>query len=146
MLVNACKQWKTNNIIMLHSIHPFTHPSIHPLYSNTTFQWLTVKLPKILRCHDTNVSHHWNVLVPSFSCCDLTQGYCTVSVALIIVVRGPFQEQCFRHDSSSMKISSCSHPSCDKWSLWNFAHGTTAQLSCHVQNFIVIWYPTMELH
>ena len=27
-----------------------------------------------------------------------------------------------------------------KWSLWNFAHGTTAVLSCHVQNCVVIWY------
>ena len=33
-----------------------------------------------------------------------------------------------------------------KWLLWNFAQGTTAVLSWHVQNFVAIWYPTMELH
>ena len=33
-----------------------------------------------------------------------------------------------------------------KWSLWNFAHGTTAVLSCYVQNFVAVWYPTLKLH
>ena len=33
-----------------------------------------------------------------------------------------------------------------KWSLWNFAHGTTAELSCYMQNFVAIRYPMMELH
>ena len=33
-----------------------------------------------------------------------------------------------------------------KLSLWNFAHGTTAVLSWHVQNCITIWYPTLKLH
>ena len=31
-------------------------------------------------------------------------------------------------------------------SLWNFAHGMTAVLSCHVQNFVVIWCPTLDLY
>ena len=34
----------------------------------------------------------------------------------------------------------------DKWSLLKFAHGTTAVLSWHVQNFLAIWYPTKELN
>ena len=32
-----------------------------------------------------------------------------------------------------------------QWSLQKFAHATTAQLSWHVQNFVVIWLPGMEL-
>ena len=32
-----------------------------------------------------------------------------------------------------------------KWRLWNFAHGMTTVLSCHVQNFIVMWCMTVEL-
>ena len=31
------------------------------------------------------------------------------------------------------------------WLLQNFAHGMTAVLSCHVQNFAVIYYLEMEL-
>ena len=31
------------------------------------------------------------------------------------------------------------------WLLSNFAHDTTAELLCHVQNFIAIWYMAMEL-
>ena len=31
-----------------------------------------------------------------------------------------------------------------KWSLWNFAHGMTAVMSWHVQNFVAMWYPTVE--
>ena len=33
-----------------------------------------------------------------------------------------------------------------KWSLWSFAHITTALLSWNVQNYVAIWYPKMELH
>ena len=33
-----------------------------------------------------------------------------------------------------------------KWSLWNFAHGTTTVLSWHVQSFVAILYPSMALH
>ena len=33
-----------------------------------------------------------------------------------------------------------------KWSLWNFAHGMTAVLSWHVQNFVAIQYPTLKVH
>ena len=33
-----------------------------------------------------------------------------------------------------------------KQSLWNFAHGTPAKLSWHVQNFVAKWCPTIELH
>ena len=33
-----------------------------------------------------------------------------------------------------------------KWMLWNFAHDMTVVLLCHVQNFVVIWYPIMDLH
>ena len=33
-----------------------------------------------------------------------------------------------------------------KWLLWNFAHDTTAKLLWHVQNFVAMWYPMMELH
>ena len=33
-----------------------------------------------------------------------------------------------------------------KWSLWHFAHGTTAVLSWYVQNFVAISYPTMEFN
>ena len=32
-----------------------------------------------------------------------------------------------------------------KWSLQNFAHAMTVVLSWHVQNFVVIWWPRMEL-
>ena len=32
-----------------------------------------------------------------------------------------------------------------KWSLQNFAHGTTAMLSWHVQKFVAIWWPATEL-
>ena len=32
-----------------------------------------------------------------------------------------------------------------KWSLWNLAHGTEDVLLWHVQNFVAIWYHTMEL-
>ena len=32
-----------------------------------------------------------------------------------------------------------------KWSLQNFVHGTTAVLSWHVQKFVAIWWPAMEL-
>ena len=32
-----------------------------------------------------------------------------------------------------------------KWSLQNFAHDTTAVLLCHVQNFVVISWPIIEL-
>ena len=32
------------------------------------------------------------------------------------------------------------------WLLLNFAHGMTAVLSWQMQNFVGIWYPTMELH
>ena len=31
------------------------------------------------------------------------------------------------------------------WSLQNFAHATAAQLPWHVQKFVVIWFPGMEL-
>ena len=33
-----------------------------------------------------------------------------------------------------------------KWSIWSFAHGTTAALSWHVQDFVTIWYPTINLY
>ena len=33
-----------------------------------------------------------------------------------------------------------------RWSVWNIAHVTTVVLSWHVQNLVVIWYPTMVLH
>ena len=33
-----------------------------------------------------------------------------------------------------------------RWSLWSFAHNTTAVLSWHVLNFVAIWYPAMQLH
>ena len=33
-----------------------------------------------------------------------------------------------------------------KWSLWKFAHVTTALLSYHVQNVVAIWYPTMDFY
>ena len=32
-----------------------------------------------------------------------------------------------------------------QWSLQNFVHGTTAVLSWHVQEFVAIWWPAMEL-
>ena len=32
-----------------------------------------------------------------------------------------------------------------KWSLQNLAHGTTAELSWHVPNFVAIWSPVIEL-
>ena len=33
-----------------------------------------------------------------------------------------------------------------KRSLSNFAYDMTAVMPLHVQNFVAIWYPTMELH
>ena len=33
-----------------------------------------------------------------------------------------------------------------KWSLWNFENVMLAVLSCHVQNFVAIWYTIMKLH
>ena len=33
-----------------------------------------------------------------------------------------------------------------KWSLWNFAHGTTVQLSWLLHNYVALLYPGMELH
>ena len=33
-----------------------------------------------------------------------------------------------------------------RWSLQNFAHGTTTLLSWHVQKFVAIWWPAAELH
>ena len=33
-----------------------------------------------------------------------------------------------------------------KWLPWNFANDKTAVLSCHVQNVMMISYPTMDLH
>ena len=32
-----------------------------------------------------------------------------------------------------------------QWSLWNYAHGTTAVLSWYVQNFVALWYHTIEM-
>ena len=37
------------------------------------------------------------------------------------------------------------NPSATKWSLQNFAHVTTAVLSCHVQNLVMIWWPGVEI-
>ena len=32
-----------------------------------------------------------------------------------------------------------------KWSLQNSAHDTAAELPCHVQKFVVIWWPVIQL-
>ena len=58
---------------------------------------------------------------------------------------GPFPERFSHRNPISMKIQSV-HQVVMGWSLWNFAHGTTAVLSWHVQNYVEIWYSTMELH
>ena len=50
----------------------------------------------------------------------------------------------FHQNSNSMEHSICSHP--DKWSLWNFAHGTTAVLLWHVQKFVSVWHVTMQIY
>ena len=56
---------------------------------------------------------------------------------------GPFHERFFHRDWNSMEISFRSHLSVVKWSLRNVAHGTTAVLSWHVQNF---WNVTIHHH
>ena len=58
---------------------------------------------------------------------------------------GQFHERFFHRASNLMEIYSVLIQVAMKWSLSNSAHGMTAQLSYHVQNFIVISYPTMKL-
>ena len=53
----------------------------------------------------------------------------------------------FHHNSNFMEISLCSHPRWGKLITMNFfAHGTTAVMSWHIENFAAIRFLAMELH
>ena len=52
--------------------------------------------------------------------------------------RGPFHQRFFARNSNSMETSSCHNSVAAVRSQQIFAHATTAQLSCHVQNFVAI--------
>ena len=87
---------------------------------------LTGRKPKIspaLCLHANTWSLHSGKLGIAFSC------------------QGPISPKFFHHNSNFALIQVIVNEL-----LWNFAHGMTAMLSCYVQNFIMIWYPAVELH
>ena len=59
---------------------------------------------------------------------------------------GPFHERFSIVVQIRCKIHSPLIEVVVKWSLWNFAHDTTAVLLWDEQKVIAIWYPTMKLH
>ena len=58
-------------------------------------------------------------------------------------IQGIFHKRFFHCNSSSMKITFCCHTSRSEVITMKFC---TAVLSWHVQNFVAMWYLTMELH
>ena len=58
-------------------------------------------------------------------------------------IQGIFHKRFFHCNSSSMEITFCCHTSRSEVIAMKFC---TAVLSWHVQNFVAMWYLTMELH
>ena len=82
-------------------------------------------------------------------------GYCLFNVSIYspkacipasTKTRGPFHKWFFHYDSNSMAILFCSHPSCSEVIALKFCTLHDSSLSCHVQNFVALWYARMELY
>ena len=65
--------------------------------------------------------------------------------SLPLYVQVPIPLIIFHQNSNLIQILFCFHPNSNKWSVQNFAHGMTAQLSCHVQKFVAIKLLWIEL-
>ena len=87
------------------------------------------------------------LLIPAWDTC-FWQKSPHISITLQTAIRfalfrDPFQERFFHGNSNSMEFFSALIDVLVKWSLWNFAHGMTAMLSWHVQDFF-LWYDTLH--
>ena len=93
------------------------------------------------------IPHYWGVkLVQLIAWCHQETSHCPNQCW----TRGPFHERFSIVIQIQWKIGLSVTPSLGTISLQNFAHATTVQLSCHVQNFIVftltqIWWEQNEI-
>ena len=74
----------------------------------------------------THIHQGWALFIEGH-----TGTHFTIYFSIVIPIRWKFHSACIQVTV--------------KWSLSNFAHGTTAVLSCHVQNSAALWHLIMEL-
>ena len=96
---------------------------------------VTGEFPTQRASNAENVSIWWRHHDQHEWCGSCMRGRCEVSFvifmsSIILTVLGPISQMIF---PSKLEVNRNLILVSSKWSLWNFAHGMTAVLSCHVQ-------------